>query len=616
MGSEQHESTVSRRGFLTGSLTAASCLALAGFAGTAAPTQAWAEADGGIEPNNSSGKTLVDQPQYSFEYIPAPIDESQITETVDCEVVVVGAGVASMGATMYLASKGVDVQVVEKGPHEGVHRVCIAGVNSQTAKMMGLPELDPKEFAEDMWRYGGHVQANFKNLSRYAKDSGLWVDFVQSEIAKSGWTLLPMGGGKTEGSIWNEFAHGFIFQNEKGESLMTGVSPNWVRKFYEISEGYGAVFNFNEPAVYLEREGEMEGRCTAVITRHAQTGAYRRFRASKGIVLAAGDYFNDKELVHRYARPLEKCIVSICEPNNTGDMHRAALWIGADMDDYGAGDLFGFQNELCDEYLAPDYDDPNFNPMHETVRGCLWTPAMASIPLLWVDDAGNRFMNEATNGAIQSISHNVLANPNGMAWTIYDAATWDNLPADYQALAATGSASNFGVNTKENVEREVELGLVRKFDTLDEMIEGCGFDRDTFMETVERYNKLCAEGFDNDCYKDAQWMVPVSTGPFYAAHWGVMITSTRCGLKTDEHARVVDTHGVAIPGLYAAGNNGGRFYGSSYPGSFLGCGIGHGQFFAFTAARDILGEDVINTEELIEAVASAAPQAPNATPAA
>lgn len=150
---------------------------------------------------------------------------------------------------------------------------------------------------------------------------------------------------------------------------------------------------------------------------------------------------------------------------------------------------------------------------------------------------------------------------------------------------------------QEQIDKEVEEGLIQKYDTLEELAEGCGFDVDTFMATVERYNYLCDKGYDEDCYKVQKWMTKVDTPPYYAAHWGAMITSTRCGLKTDEHSRVLDTENQAIPGLYAAGNNGGNFYGLNYPGTFGGTGIGHGQFFSWVAVRDMLGEDVIYSGE-------------------
>lgn len=598
---------LTRRNFLAGGAAGVGAAMLATVGGTPRLREVWAE-DGAAEvPVDFSGKTLVKKPQYSFEYIPHDIDASLITKTVDCEVLVIGAGVSSMGATMYLADRGVDVQVVEKGPHEGVHRVCVAGNNSAYGRTFGNPVVDAKAFAEDFWRYGGHVQGNMAVISRYAKDSGMWIDFLAEKLAPEGWTLFPLGGTVDEGSIWMEYNTAFIFMDDQGRSLLTGESPNWVKKMAQIAERDGAKFNYNEPVVRLEREGFMEGRCTGAITKNALTGAYTRYRASKGVICCAGDYNNDKELVHRYARQLEKCLVSISEPNNTGDVHKAALWIGADMDEYGAGDIFGFQNVLCNEYLNPMPSEPGFSLAHHSVEGCLWIPAFSSMPLLWVDNAGQRFMNEGSNSAIQSSAHNVLANAGGTAWTVWDSKTLDNLGEDWATKILTGSTLNFTLNTWEEVEREVGLGLIKKFDTIEELIDGCGFDPDCFRATLERYNEMCADGEDEDCFKLADFMVPVKDGPFYAAQWGCMVTSTRCGLKTDERARVLDTDGVPIPGLYAAGNNGGRFYGSSYPGTMGGTGIGHGQFFAFTAARDCIGEDVIHTKERIDAAKAVQP---------
>ena len=143
-----------------------------------------------------------------------------------------------------------------------------------------------------------------------------------------------MGNSKTEGNVWNDYMTMYMFMDPEGNSIITGKSPDWVELMGDIAAENGAQFHFNEPLVRLEREEGEDGRCTGVITQHCITGAYRRFKASKGILLAAGDFFQDKEMVHKYCRHLEKVTMSIAEPNNSGDTHKAALWIGAEMDDY------------------------------------------------------------------------------------------------------------------------------------------------------------------------------------------------------------------------------------------------------------------------------------------
>ena len=539
----------------------------------------------------------------TMDQAPDAVSEDEIVETIDCDIVVVGAGVSGMAAIMYASAQGADVHVLEKSGHEGVHRLCVAGANPTFLESITDAKVEPKDFTWDAYRCMGGFQTKMPLLSRYAKDSGKWVDWIQEAITPYGWTLLPFPAfsgnpnvrTQDEYDVWPSYDFTFMFQDPDGNSLATGSSPNWMELFREVAEDNGATFHFDEPGYYLEREDG--GRVTGIISRNTVNGEYRRYNASMGVLLCAGDFYNDKQMVHKYAPHLEKCVSSIAEPNDAGDMHKAGLWIGAAMDDYSAGDLFGFQNVLNKNWISPVEGDEDYNPMLEVVRGCMWAPSMAGVPLsMWVDDGGRRFCNEDMNTFQQAGACNVLATPTGKAWSIWD-GEWESKLPDTWESELDGLIAMMSVNTQTEIDKEIEEGLIQKYDTLEELAEGCGFDTDYFLETVARYNKLAEAGEDVDCFKNPIWLATIDTPPYYAAHWGCMITSTRCGLKTDEHSRVIDTEGQIIPGLYAAGNNGGNFYGLNYPGTFGGTGIGHGQFFSWVAARDMLGEDVINTEE-------------------
>jgi hypothetical protein len=322
------------------------------------------------------------------------------------------------------------------------------------------------------------------------------------------------------------------------------------------------------------------------------TGEYRRFNAAKGILLAAGDFQQDKEMVHKYAPWLEKCIHTMAEPGATGDMHKAALWVGAAMDDVSAGDLFAFQNVKVDNWMRPGPGDPGFedSPWNFVFQADLWCPAYSGLPLLWVDGGGKRFSCEETVENIMTMGPTILSNADGLMWTVYDSATPDRLPEGWDDYTIMGFFQGFSMNTPQQRDIEVEAGLIQKYDSLEEMADGCGFDKEIFLQTIERYNSLCSKGHDDDCLKSAKWMIPLDTPPFYATQTGVSVTSTRCGIKTDDRVRVLDTSSHVIPGLYAAGNNGGNFYGIVYPGSFGCTGIGHGQCLAWLAIKDMLGE--------------------------
>lgn len=80
---------------------------------------------------------------------------------------------------------------------------------------------------------------------------------------------------------------------------------------------------------------------------------------------------------------------------------------------------------------------------------------------------------------------------------------------------------------------------------------------------------------------------PIEHGPFYAVEIRPGSLGTFAGLATDARARVLDTAGRAIPGLYAAGTDAASMMGGSYPAG--GINLGPAMAFGFIAARDLAG---------------------------
>src|SRR5690606_5211852 len=76
---------------------------------------------------------------------------------------------------------------------------------------------------------------------------------------------------------------------------------------------------------------------------------------------------------------------------------------------------------------------------------------------------------------------------------------------------------------------------------------------------------------------------PLEKGPFQAFQIVPGDLGTKGGLLTDEHARVIDTKGKVIPGLYAAGNTTASVMGRTYPGA--GATIGPATAFGYPGAR-------------------------------
>jgi 3-oxosteroid 1-dehydrogenase len=145
-------------------------------------------------------------------------------------------------------------------------------------------------------------------------------------------------------------------------------------------------------------------------------------------------------------------------------------------------------------------------------------------------------------------------------------------------------------------ERYVAAGLWHTADTLTELAANIGVNADNLESTVKRFNEFVTAGVDEDFGRGDEAydrafsggrcpMVPIDTPPYHAAAFGLSDLGTKGGLVTDSHARVLDTDGEPIDGLYAAGNAMAAVSGTVYPGG--GIPIGASMLFSHLAALDM-----------------------------
>lgn len=577
-------SAVSRRTFLAGATVASVTALVAGLPGCAddsSPNEVLGGGTSDETPSANEGTTSApkDSPWLTA---PDPIAESDIADTIDCDIVICGAGICGLPAAMLAAEQGKNVHVVEKGGTWGMHRLCTAGFNSSLQKNLGLT-TDREEFITSTWSITNGVQGRMSSYGKWFDNSGPYIDWLEEIFNKRGFTLVPQAsldykitndGVDMPGasSLWQAYDQMIFFADADGKFFAEGVDVDWTGEMAAYAEENGATIHYNTPAIQLIRE-DSSGRVTGVIAEN-ELGEYIRLNASVGVLLTTGDMAGNQDMMTYYNTSLGRCARSVAETKDTGDGQAMGLWIGADMDDFAAGDLWPFVA------LTPEGDRPESTEVMSYA-------AVASLPTLMVDTVGRRLAAE--NLPFQAFSvPKLTCTSDGLAWSIWDSAWKSKFPEGGYMVADYVS-----INTEEQVEIDLEAGVTFKFDTIEELGDFCGFDREIFAATFERYSQLCEDGVDLDFYKDSLWMTPIDTPPYYCSLHGVSITSTRGGLKNDERCRVLDTEGLPIPGLYAAGNTAGSFYGNVYPPNVMGSGIGHGQCFAWIATKDMLGMDYI-----------------------
>jgi len=286
------------------------------------------------------------------------------------------------------------------------------------------------------------------------------------------------------------------------------------------------------------------------------------------VLLAAGGFEHNDEMRARYGVPGQSRD-SMGPWSNRGLAHLAGIAAGADTD-------------LMDQaWWSPGLTHPDGSSAF-----ALWFTGG-----IFVDDDGRRFVNESA--AYDRLGRAVLA---AMAdgtvtlpfWMVYDSSGDEEVPVP------PVKATNVSMVEPQ---RYVSAGLWRSADTLESLAEAIGVPPQNLTDTVARFNEFAAHGTDEDFGRGdepydrafsggASPLHPIDQPPFHAAAFGVSDLGTKGGLRTDTTARVLDTTGQVIPGLYASGNTMAAPSGTTYPGG--GNPIGTSMVFSHLAVLDML----------------------------
>ena len=105
-------------------------------------------------------------------------------------------------------------------------------------------------------------------------------------------------------------------------------------------------------------------------------------------------------------------------------------------------------------------------------------------------------------------------------------------------------------------------GLTIQGDTYEALAEAIGVDAETFAKTMNEWN-ACVEAKSDPAFGRTSFANPLNTAPFYAIKVTAGIHHTMGGLKINPDTQVLNTEGMAIPGLYAAGEVTGGIHGAN-----------------------------------------------------
>lgn len=542
---KEYEGTgVSRRSFLKGTAAASAVLALGGMAGCA-PAQQGTE--------GTEGTSTGEQSRWSFETPPDPIAEADIKETIESDVVVVGAGIAGTLAALAAAVEGASVTVLQKSSEPMSHGIGFSVFDAQLQREAGA-EFDLREwtdfFAKDCYGYGN--QAYIESI---VYNSGRALDMMMELVKDKGedfGTVVPYASKGGTICMWEDP------DVDRGYSRV----PQMIKKLTVVAQELGVEYRFKTPAEQLEKEGE---RVASVIAKGPN--GYLRAKAAKGIILATGDIGNDPEMVAKYAPFCQGLPNTYMPPDNTGDGHKMALWIGASMYNGPFSQAIHY-----DPSPLPEGDAP-----------------FSGSPYLAVNNRGERYQNEDL--AYPIIANSNVQQPGKLRWQIMDKSLtkyWDDF--------GNGMCRNHGfyyTTNEEGLEGALKSGAMMKADSLEELADNMGFEgeaRETLFATIKRYNELVDQGEDLDFGKNAEYLVKtaVKEPPFYSVKRTPGPLGLLDGVFCNNKMQALDEDFGVIDGLYVAGNVGHGMFGCDYTISVGGISCGRAFSSGYVAGKAVV----------------------------
>ena len=575
---------VSRRGFVVGASAMTAAMAAAVDAGVAKAAESTEVAEEG-----------------AADWRTAPADPTDIAETYDCDVLVIGLGHAGSCAVRAAAEAGAKVAAFEKA-EEGA-RVIMGGgqighINSEFLKGRGVPEVDVVEFMND-WQVRSNNRSNPGLVMNYAKNCGTCFDWLFDQVSDEqlastqircydeGTTTVfkkELSGLKS----WIGTAMTGDYINDALDNCLT-VAENAGGKIFWATTGHKLI-------------QDADGTVTGAYGQ-AEDGTFVQVNASK-VILAAGGYGANEtmrdDLLWEINQLQEPGCTTSCMMDQDGSGISMGVWAGGRVD-----------------------------PCAGTMDGGYWYPCDQPVDLLgataalWINCDGKRYSNEGF-GSTELMAMPGVKQPAGDICTVFDndietllnaqpfghmsldmvntdlstiRATMDaayaGAAAGSDGAAAEGDSSAEGDGSAAgsivSAMTSANVFAADDFETLGAYLGYEGEALDNFVATIEHYNELCEAGKDTDFGKDPSLMLALKNPPYYGYKGTKKVGAlmvTVGGLLTDDECRVLDQTYNPIPGLYAAGNNMGGRFGWQYFTSIAGQSLSMAETMGMLAGQN------------------------------
>jgi hypothetical protein len=392
------------------------------------------------------------------------------------------------------------------------------------------------------------------------------------------------GGGMPGGAAGGASGAGGMSAGGGGGPSSTNEPwPTLLKIHQEKAMADGAKWFFQHHAEICDVD--TSGAVTGVIAKRAD-GKYVRFKARKGVALCAGDFSGNREMIIdilddvRHQAEARGNLNLVRAGGGGGGVTRdgsgikLGIWAGGHIEigphssindgDPGAGVWYLQLNHngerFHDEASGTTLSQP-IGSVRVTLYDANWKKAVGMMP------PRHMAPDTSTGGDLsQRLSHLDNLKPGPI------------VKSQGNRMGGMGGSGLPGVSGTTCCANTIE-------ELLDYMDCYKGETREKALAEIKRYNELCKKGVDEDFGK-ALLILKVTTvkDPLLYATVGTYTGSgmfglgagmnATTGLDTDAEGRVLDSNFKPIKGLYAAGNNAGGRYITTYQSPIAGISIG------------------------------------------
>ena len=518
------------------------------------------------------------------------IDEAAITETVDTDILIVGAGNGGMFAAAYAAANGLNFRVIEQNANVQDTRHWYGAVDSAAAKEAGEPATDKAKLLSEISRYASG-KCDQRVVKTWINESAAMHDFMRSILEdKYGWVCDFTSGSEAAWPAENaehntDYLYPVQEHNYMASESASGLPRNELLLQYIQELGYDV--DFKTSLAKLEKNSD--GRITGIIAQSTEDDHFIRYNANKGVLLACGGFPGNPYMMEQLD-PLGTSVTTACSysPADKGYGIRAAVWAGANLDKEAAPMLF--DRGIVAPGVDAGYVDSDSAFGGKAFPGKIRQYNPGTQPFLKVNRNGERFANESCpyNDIVYAAAH----QPGRVYAQICDANILEDAKR-FHTIGCSAQTRNGGEKyIQGKMDEAIEAGALFKCDTLDELADKMGFTgaaKDTFLATVERYNELYDKQNDEDFGKPAYRLSAIRTAPFYGCWLGASLLTTEQGIAINEKGQALDTNNQPMEGLYITGDMSGSFFANNYPCLMAGVAMGRTLTFAMKAIKQMAG---------------------------